>query len=828
PAQVTGDKPHQRYRQLRRSIDGLLDGYDYLSDTSILTKHLIEILRNPSLPFLQTSEVLSSLSGRIPSKLDTALHAELEKARERGEGFPSAVLQGLVNGALEDAWSVGGEEERTRLVGVLSPIQHILHRYARGSKHHERAVLAELLERYHTVEELFNQTRYEDVLLTLRDRYKSDLHLAVNIALSHSKSALKSEFVLHIMEHVRKESGEEEGELWKEAFMPIIQKLVNLRGRETSKVALRAREFLIYFQLPTWGERYVETLEILNAAVRPALSTTSTTTTTTATPAAAAVAGAATSVAPPSFQYDKVAKLITANHSILDVLPAFFYHENIGIRAIAMYTYVLHTSQAYSINSVKTRTNDDPVVFEWEFVLRPVFKGFSSSGVSPTSPSFSSLSSSPSATSPSSASSPGGQLMRSHRPLGSYSDLTALDYDTKASRRGLMCAFESIEDMENKLERVIRQVTEPASTPTTTTTTRAVVVAHVMNIVLKSDCDPALSGDDTVAKNRLQEVVHRLSPHLRHHNFKRITFMLVRESHFPRYLTFRDNIDYREDPVIRNIEPAMAYQLELQRLQNFEIKPCFIENRRLHVYYAVGKKNPTDIRFFIRAVVFPGQHVTDVFAPQDFLVSEGNRVLAEVLDALEVVNVQHPNTDCNHLFINFVPTFELDLAAIETGLKDLVDRHGKRLWKLRVTNAEIRFITRAAGGGHAQSAKPVRFLISSSTGFVTRAEVYQEARDSMGVNKLLSITSPPGPLHNQPVNSLYPTKESIQPKRYKAHLMGTTYIYDFPELFRRAVEKKWILLKEKEPFARVPNVILNMRELVLDEGGELVEVFREP
>ena len=33
----------------------------------------------------------------------------------------------------------------------------------------------------------------------------------------------------------------------------------------------------------------------------------------------------------------------------------------------------------------------------------------------------------------------------------------------------------------------------------------------------------------------------------------------------------------------------------------------------------------------------------------------------------------------------------------------------------------------------------------------------------------------------------YPTKEWLQPKRYSAHLSGTTYIYDFPELFRQGV-----------------------------------------
>ena len=50
----------------------------------------------------------------------------------------------------------------------------------------------------------------------------------------------------------------------------------------------------------------------------------------------------------------------------------------------------------------------------------------------------------------------------------------------------------------------------------------------------------------------------------------------------------------------------MAYQLELTRLSNLDIKPCFTDNRQIHVYYAIGKENTSDCRFFIRALVRPG------------------------------------------------------------------------------------------------------------------------------------------------------------------------------------------------------------------------------
>lgn len=246
------------------------------------------------------------------------------------------------------------------------------------------------------------------------------------------------------------------------------------------------------------------------------------------------------------------------------------------------------------------------------------------------------------------------------------------------------------------------------------------------------------------------------------------------------------------------------------------------------MYFATGKKNRSDTRFFIRAIVYPGQVVSDALKPSQFLVSEGNRILGDVLDNLEVVWPSYPNTDCNHLFLNFIPTFELNVEALQQCLKELVDKHGKRLWKLRITDAEVRFIMRPPGSTH--SPRPVRFMVSSSTGYVTRMEVYQELRDSAGMQRYMSLTVPTGILHKQPVQFQYDTKESIQPKRYKAHVMGTTYVYDFPDLFSRAVEKRWTAYYAQSMISRVGATLsvphVNFTELIIDKSGELCEIFR--
>lgn len=86
----------------------------------------------------------------------------------------------------------------------------------------------------------------------------------------------------------------------------------------------------------------------------------------------------------------------------------------------------------------------------------------------------------------------------------------------------------------------------------------------------------------------------------------------------------------------------------------------------------------------------------------------------------------------------------------------------------------------------------------------------------------------PGQLHLSKVHFHYPTKESLQPRRYQAHIIGTTYVYDFPDLFRQAVHKTWQKVASIFPAAKEPSDILEAAELVFDETGELQEVSRAP
>ncbi len=134
---------------------------------------------------------------------------------------------------------------------------------------------------------------------------------------------------------------------------------------------------------------------------------------------------------------------------------------------------------------------------------------------------------------------------------------------------------------------------------------------------------------------------------------RRVSVVLCRRGQYPWYYTLRDRNDvWQEEQAIRNIEPALAYQLELSRLSNYNLEPCLVESKQIHIYHGIARENQLDHRFFIRALIRPGR-LRDNMNTSDYLISETDRRVTSILDALEVVGVKYRNSDCNHIFMNF-------------------------------------------------------------------------------------------------------------------------------------------------------------------------------
>lgn len=68
----------------------------------------------------------------------------------------------------------------------------------------------------------------------------------------------------------------------------------------------------------------------------------------------------------------------------------------------------------------------------------------------------------------------------------------------------------------------------------------------------------------------------------------------------------------------------------------------------------------------------------------------------------------------------------------------------------------------------------------------------------------LSYGDKQGPLHGMLINTPYVTKDLLQAKRFQAQTLGTTYIYDFPEMFRQVLLTHSQFIFEMHRFQQIP------------------------
>uniref|UniRef100_A0A673Z9H0 acetyl-CoA carboxylase n=1 Tax=Salmo trutta TaxID=8032 RepID=A0A673Z9H0_SALTR len=287
--------------------------------------------------------------------------------------------------------------------------------------------------------------------------------------------------------------------------------------------------------------------------------------------------------------------------------------------------------------------------------------------------------------------------------------------------------------------------------------------------------------------------------------------------------------EFEEDRIYRHLEPALAFQLELNRMRNFALTAIPCANHKMHLYLGAARvevgTEVTDYRFFVRAIIRHSDLVTKE-ASFEYLHNEAERLLLEAMDELEVAfNNTTVRTDCNHIFLNFVPTVIMDPSKIEESVRSMVMRYGSRLWKLRVLQAELKINIRLTPTG---KQIPIRLFLTNESGYYLDISLYKEVTDSR--TGQLGPKDRQGPLHGMLINTPYVTKDLLQSKRFQAQSLGTTYVYDFPEMVRQALKKLWQSTKAFAhlPKCPLPSELLTFTELVLDPQGQLVQMNRLP
>ncbi|KAI4160750.1 MAG: hypothetical protein LQ342_005463 [Letrouitia transgressa] len=812
PPQIVGTKPPQRFALLHSILENILQGFDNQVIMASTLNELVEVLRDNDLPYGEWTAQFSALHSRMPNKLESQLTQIIDRTRTRKAEFPAKQLNKALKRFLEENVRPGDAEI---LRTALKPLIDVMERYKEGLKVHELDVFSNLLEQYYNIEKLFSSrnARDEDVILKLREENKDDILKVVHTVLSHSRIGAKNNLVLAILEMYRPNKPNA-GNVAKH-FRPVLRKLTELESRATAKVTLKAREVLIQCALPSLEERTSQLEHILRSSVIESRY-------------------GETGWDHREPDLNVLKEVVDSKYTVFDVIPQFFGHPDPWVSLAALEVYVRRAYRAYSLKSIDyLNESEPPYMISWDFLLRkvghqdigmPVESAFQSTPATPTTEN------------------------NPFRKVGSISDMSYLvdKGNNDPMRKGVILPVQYLDEAEEYLMRALQTLPASGSRKKSINGLGADLAAQRRRQPspkreheddLTAVCNVAIrdieSYDDNEILGRMNELVGDFKEELLSRRVRRLTFICGhKDGTYPGYFTFRGPT-FAEDNSIRHIEPALAFQLELGRLSNFKIKPVFTENRNIHVYEAIGKGSDAtkdlDKRYFTRAVVRTGR-LRDDIPTAEYLISEADRLMNDILDALEIIG--NNKSDLNHIFINFSPVFPLHPQEVEEALAGFLERFGRRAWRLRVTGAEIRIVCTDPSTGLPY---PLRVVVTNTSGYVIQVELYAEKKSDKGGEWLfhsIGGTTKIGAMHLRPVSTPYPTKEWLQPRRYKAHLMGTQYVYDFPELFRQAFQNSWTkaVAKHSSLASKQPQVgeCIECSELVLDENDNLAEVGREP
>lgn len=189
-----------------------------------------------------------------------------------------------------------------------------------------------------------------------------------------------------------------------------------------------------------------------------------------------------------------------------------------------------------------------------------------------------------------------------HRAI-SVSDLTYVsEGDNQPLRTGILIASTHLDDVDEGLSKGLQLVPHHTSSsgPVPDRSGSNATLSNVANVSVSST--DGFESEEEVLR-RLREILDMNKQQLVEASIRRITFIFgYEDGTYPKYFTFRGP-SYAEDETIRHIEPALAFQLELGRMSNFNIKQLFTENRNIHVYEATGKNSAVDKRFFTRGII---------------------------------------------------------------------------------------------------------------------------------------------------------------------------------------------------------------------------------
>lgn len=664
----------------------------------IIEKFMLS-LRDRSLPLLELQEVIASIAGRIPVSVEKKIR-KLMTLYERNitsvlVQFPSQQIASIIDG---HAATLPKRTEREVFFMTTQGIVQLVQRYRNGIRGRMKAAVHELLRQYSTVESQFQYGHYDKCVASLREANKDDMATVVATIFSHSQVSKKNLLVTLLIDHLwANEPG------LTDELAETLSELTTLNRAEQSRVALRARQVLIAAHQPAYELRHNQMESIFLSAV---------------------------DMYGHDFHPEKLQRLILSETSIFDILHDFFYHSNRTVCNAALEVYIRRSYISYELTCLQhyKLSGELPLVY-FQFLL------------------------------------PTAHPNRCFMKFSPDKSETETIFTGSFMRTGCMAAFDSFEHFQEYSDEILDLLEESVSpaivnykvldaVEAATSESDSLRLSTSINVSLSDPISRVLNDyeqqystepihilsvairgtDDTGDAQLAAQFQFYCSQHreeLFNRRVRRITFAALNKRQFPKFFTFRARNNYEEDRIYRHLEPACAFQLELNRMRTYDLEALPTANQKMHLYLGKAKvakgQEVTDFRFFIRSIIRHQDLITKE-ASFEYLQNEGERVLLEAMDELEVAfsHPQSKRTDCNHIFLNFVPTVIMDPAKIEESVTKMVMRYGPRLWKLRVLQAELKIVIRQSP--HAPT-ETIRLCISNDSGYFLDIAMYTEVTD---------------------------------------------------------------------------------------------------
>jgi len=354
--------------------------------------------------------------------------------------------------------------------------------------------------------------------------------------------------------------------------------------------------------------------------------------------------------------------------------------------------------------------------------------------------------------------------------------------------------------------------------------------AEPLNTVHVTFADtPKISDEGLPAIIKRAEDAVASNPDFKGRGIRNVVLMFNQAPSQPRYLNLVYCNGFKEDPLRRDMRPAIPHLFELSRMEsNFDLKRIPTNSAYNQVYLGSEKpkagapksRRPSPQTLFVRSLTYD-----HAFESTD----ASEKMMLEALDEADraLLDPKILPTVSSRIFVHVQPEWEASIEDITRRFKNLRDKmvtkYSDRLLRLKIDEFEIKVRQRQPDG----SLVPLRLVASSLGGQLFDVKAYREEISPVnGVPTRFSLLYPQA---NEEYSTIEPYAgiDKLQTKRANARRIGTTYAYDFLALLEMGLLKQWEEHLGEGNLAGIPNDVFDSKELIMDpETKELKEGFQ--